>query len=185
MSTAMIAPMLGIMQMTQAELTKVSGDTSALLSRRTMRFRIFTESGEWECPAPDTPVFVLAIGGGGGGVYFGSNLSSTPGGESRFGTLATAAGGASVRANAGGNSNDAFLPGEPGPFGFGNGGSGVASVSLGNPTARGRKGKTATFFGTVSDDQPVIVGLGALSVGAGEGYGGGNGAVFVFWWEAA
>jgi len=151
----------------------------ALTKQRTMMMRIYIESGEWHCPGPNTPVFVLAIGGGSGGVT--THNASQAGGASSFGQLITAAGGAAVPGfSTSGNATSYPCSIDAGPFGFGNGGYGMHQGVRGS----GKKGQTVTFFGMVSADQPVTIGQGGQNYNNNEGNRGGNGAVLIFWWEA-
>ena len=155
------------------------------------KVQLFTTSGVWVCPSPNTKVHVLAIGGGGQGTDFTSGGSA--GGSSSFGALLSVSGGSGAVDNSGalgfnigqsgfrGSSSAGILgqggQGAPGLYGFGNGGNGVAVLSN-YVGGGGGSGYVSTYSGTVSTDQVV-------TVGAGGGSGllrGGSGAVIV-WWE--
>lgn len=144
------------------------------------KVQIFTTSGVWSCPTPNTKVHVLAIGGGGNG-YIGTTTSD--GGSSSFGALLSATGGSAAIGSAGGlgfnvgqsGANSVAGQGGVGLYGFGSGGNGV--YSNGN-AGGGGSGYVNTYSGTVSADQVVTVGA-----GGGSGINrGGSGAVIV-WWE--
>ena len=161
---------------------------------KSQRYQLFTESGTWVCPNPDTMVRAIAIGGGGGGAGAGSTSS--------FGSLVSAAGGG-VCSDAGGTGSAQGTPGAtlprntsyeyacagsaggPGFMGFGGGGSGrsgVMNTGSGNDYSLGGAG--AGYFdkygGLVSTDQTITVGAGGLY--GTDGGGGQSGAVMV-WWE--
>ena len=165
--------------------TSVAAQTqvnSELLTRKTMFTRIFTESDVWHCSAPDTPVFVLCIGGGGGAGYTDASSHHTDfgsaGGDSSFGMLCTAEGGQTGTNGSGiGNSS----PYAPGFFSFGAGGGGSYSGAV---SISGKAGKIATFFGTTSDDVVVTVGAGGTA-GTSRVSPGTQGMVWVFWWGNA
>lgn len=154
------------------------------------KVQLFTTSGVWVCPSPNTKVHVLTIGGGGQGTDLISGGST--GGSSSFGALLSVSGGSGAVNNAGalgfniGQSGFTGSPsagiigqggqGAPGLYGFGNGGNGSTYSS--SAGGGGGSGYVNTYSGTVSTDQVV-------TVGAGGGSGllrGGSGAVIV-WWE--
>lgn len=155
------------------------------------KVQLFTTSGVWVCPSPNTKVHVLAIGGGGQGTDLISGGSA--GGSSSFGALLSVSGGSGAVSQAGAlgfNIGQSGFNGSPssgvggqggqgaaGLYGFGNGGNGGFQAGyLGG--GGGGSGYVNTYSGTVSTDQVV-------TVGAGGGSGllrGGSGAVIV-WWE--
>lgn len=181
MSESLIAPIASGVQQLRVAQTHSQNDIATLLARRGMKFRVFTESGEWICPGPDTPVYVIAVGGGSGGIFTGGSYASTsdPGGDSAFGGFITATGGASVTGRAG--TSGVFTPVDTGYFGFGSGGAGAVSTGQ-YETTRGKKGSMAEGYFVVSDDQPVTVGAGSPCVGS-PVFSAGDGVVIVFWWE--
>ena len=148
------------------------------------KVQIFTTSGVWSCPTPNTKVHVLAIGGGGNG--YGA-MSVSDGGSSSFGALLSAVGGSAAIGGTGGlgfNVGQLGLPGSGGQggvglYGFGSGGNGVGyGAPSGYGGGGGGSGYVSTYSGIVSTDQVVTVGAGG---GSGVNRGG-SGAVIV-WWE--
>lgn len=149
------------------------------------KVQIFTTSGVWSCPTPNTKVHVLAIGGGGTGY---NATTESAGGSSSFGALLSATGGSAAINYIGalgfnvGQSGFSGLGGQGGIglYGFGSGGNGAYYVIGGNTGVGGGGGSgyVSTYSGTVSTDQVVTVGAGG---GSGVNRGG-SGAVIV-WWE--
>lgn len=150
------------------------------------KVQIFTTSGVWSCPTPNTKVHVLAIGGGGTGCNF---TTGSDGGSSSFGALLSATGGSAAIDNTGalgfnvgqsgffGGGTGTGGRGGGGLYGFGSGGNGIHSSTLGS-AGGGGSGYVSTYSGAVSTDQVVTVGAGG---GSGVNRGG-SGAVIV-WWE--
>lgn len=158
-------------------------------------FRIFTASGTWPCPKPNTPVRVITIGGGGSSGEY--DTGGADGGASSFGALVTALGGkkgtysggslaggdgyTNGGANVGGGT--AAAPGGIGFLGIGNGGHGYHTYSGQNrATSGGGSGFVARYEGLVSADQAVVVGAGGVGGDSKVGKGG-HGAVLVWWKE--
>lgn len=166
------------------------------------KFQIFTSSGTWVCPAANTKVHVLCIGGGGRGGFAGGGI--TIAGTSSFGALVIATGGVSGSpasgVTGGGGGTSGYCSGKSGTnsiatyqigtggkggegaFGFGSGGNGAESDStyVGG-SGGGASGFIETYSGTVSTNQTVTIGAGT-AVAASRSTSGSNGAVLV-WWE--
>lgn len=153
---------------------------------KSSKVQVFVASGTWTCPAANTWVSVVAIGGGGGGL--GSN-----GGASSFGSLAVAAGGSGSLPssgtggaggpgyNRGGRGNYVLANASPvagaagiGFLGIGSGGGGTSSGS--ESSGGGGSGYVATYAGVVSANQTVTVGAAGDTTSS-------TGAVIVYWLE--
>lgn len=149
------------------------------------KVQIFTTSGVWSCPTPNTKVHVLAIGGGGTGYNYTTGSAGSAGGSSSFGALLSATGGSAAIDRTGalgfnvGQSgfNGGGGQGGVGLYGFGNGGNGI-HYDVSYAGGGGGSGYVSTYSGVVSTDQVVTVGAGG---GSGVNRGG-SGAVIV-WWE--
>lgn len=164
-----------------------------------MKQQMFIANGTWTCPAPNTKVFVICIGGGGeGGQFVGTPAA---GGSSSFGSLVTATGGArggGPTGQYGGAGGAGYNNGQrgqtsvvtyqmgqggrgaPGLFNIGNGGEGESSTnSNGGAAGGGGSGNVSVYSGVVSTDQVIVVGQGGSALSAPyKGYGG---AVIVYW----
>lgn len=147
------------------------------------KVQIFTTSGVWSCPTPNTKVHVLAIGGGGTGFNYPPGSAGSNGGSSSFGALLSATGGSAAIDRTGalgfnvGQGGIGGGLGGVGLYGFGSGGNGV-HYDTSYVAGGGGSGYVNTYSGTVSTDQVVTVGAGG---GSGVNRGG-SGAVIV-WWE--
>ena len=143
------------------------------------KVQIFTTSGVWSCPTPNTKVHVLAIGGGGTGF---DGVAVSAGGSSSFGALLSATGGSAATGSPGGlgfsvgqaGASNINGQGGVGLYGFGSGGNGNSAYYGGG----GGSGYVSTYSGVVSTDQVVTVGA-----GGGSGVNRGVSGAVIVWWE--
>lgn len=177
------------------------GQTSDLIhaiSSEMPDFQLFIESGTWTCPAPNTEVFIVAVGGGerGWGAT-GQSVSEHAGADTIVGAVLTAKGGnttavygrspgqqGSVAGYIGGQDYSVPLGGKGGSgvLGFGEGGFGQTSVggAANQSGAGGFSGEVKTYKGTVSANLAITVGAGGRT-NASDALAGTSGAVFIWW----
>lgn len=172
---------------TDARASKLDNLDQAVSAVKGWRFMLFVADGTWHCPAANTPVFVVAIGGGESGLEDGVHSA---GGASSFGSIVTASGGDS-------SSQIGYAAGQPGTpdaivggqtYSYarnGSGGTGFFGIGHGGPGVAGGvggySGAVATYSGLVSADQTVTVGAGSAAVTVMSK--GCDGAVGVWWKE--
>ena len=155
-----------------AKLANLDAPLSGLsVTASVWKQRIYTVTDTWTCPAANTPVHVIAIGGG------MDQYKSADGGDSSFGgTLVTAQGCRHSSAASGSPRHGAGYPV------MGHGCSAYRPMYLSSDHRE--LPQIAVYTGTVSADQAVVVGAGAFPTG-GNSAPGQDGAVIVYWQEEA